>query len=114
MNSIKNTAILLFVGLNIFLLCLLNSCKPISSGDNGELTNLIPSINDWPFSKKIDTFLIRQKKASHIPNSGFSRNTYLKIIEGQVRVFQQYQNDSGRIIDPVEKIEKYFTTACLP
>ena len=112
MNSIKNVAILLFVGLDIFLLFLLNSCNPIRSEDYNQLVQPIPSINDWPFSEKIDTFLIRQKEAPNIVNSGLSKNNYLQIIAGQVRVFQQYQNDSGRIVDPVENMEKYFTTPC--
>ena len=112
MNPIKNTAILLFVVLDIFLLSLLNSCNPTGTEDSGQLAQPIPSIDDWPFSEKIDTFLIRQKEAPNIVNSGLSKNNYLQIIEGQVGVFQQYQNDSGRIVDPVEKVEKYFTTPC--
>ncbi len=105
----KNAIVLLFVGL---LLILLISCIPTSSEDNKEFALPMASMKDWPISEKIDTFLIHQKEAPDVVNSGLSKNTYLQIIEGQVRVFQQYQNDSGRIIDPVEKIEKYFTTPC--
>jgi hypothetical protein len=111
LNPVKNTTII-YTGLAILLSFLLNSCKPIDYEGNSHLANLIPSINDWSFSEKIDTFLIRQKKAIPVFDSGFSKNTYLQIIEGQVRVFHQYQNESGRIIDPVEKIEMYFTTPC--
>lgn len=111
MNPIKNTTFL-FTGFAILLVYLLYSCKPYDYEGNSHVPDLIPSKNEWPFLEKIDTFLIRQKKAAPVPDSGFSKNTYLQIIAGQVHAFQQYQNDSGRIIDPVEKTEMYFTTPC--
>jgi hypothetical protein len=66
----------------------------------------------WLLSERIDSFQNRQKIAPSIVKNGLSRESYLKIIEGQVRAFQKYQNDSGRIIDPVAKKEMYFTTPC--
>ncbi len=96
----------------ILLTCVLNSCKPLDHRDNAGMAGLIPTIDDWSFTQKIDTFLVRQPDVVHAPNSGLSKKAYLQIIEGQVRVFQQYQDKSGRIIDPVEKIEKYYSTPC--
>ena len=34
------------------------------------------------------------------------------MIAGQVLAMRQYQDDEGRIIDPVEGVEKFFTTPC--
>jgi hypothetical protein len=68
--------------------------------------------DNWLLSERIDSFQNRQKIAPSIVKNGLSGESYLKIIEGQVRAFQKYQNDSGRIIDPVVKKEMYFTTPC--
>lgn len=102
----------LFAGIIVVFACLLTSCALNNQKGDIHLHELIPSVEDWRLSEKIDTFLVRQKKSVPAPNSGFSKDTYLHIIEGQVSSFQQYQNDSGRIIDPVEKREMYFTTPC--
>lgn len=36
----------------------------------------------------------------------------MKIIDGHVRAMKQYQNNEGRIIDPDNNVEKYYTTIC--
>ena len=36
----------------------------------------------------------------------------MEVIEGQVKVMRTYQNTDGRIIDPVDKQEKYYATPC--
>ena len=107
----KNIPVLLAT-LVILLPCLVNCGKPRDNSNDAHMAGLIPSISDWSFAEKIDTFMVRQQKAVQAPNSGQSEKTYLQIIAGQVRVFQQYQGGSGRIIDPVEKSEKYYTTPC--
>ncbi len=69
-------------------------------------------LDNWLLSDKINLFLERQKSVPEIAKTGFSKDTYLKIIEGQVRAFKKFQNDSGRIIDPVTKNEMYYATPC--
>ncbi|MFY0628410.1 MAG: hypothetical protein JXR07_19090 [Reichenbachiella sp.] len=78
-------------------------------------SNLIPNtdgINEWLLSKKLDTFFHKLESKELSKPSGLSNNDYLKVIADQVRVMQQYQDSEGRIIDPVEKEEKYYTTPC--
>jgi rhamnogalacturonyl hydrolase YesR len=64
-----------------------------------------------PLADRINTFLARQPGVK-IAASGLGRNDYLRVIEGQVQAMQPYQNAEGRIIDPVEKTEKYYATPC--
>ena len=70
------------------------------------------SLGKWLLSDKIDSFLTRQKESPEFENTGFSRSDYLDMIERQVRVFRECQDNSGRIIDPVKKEEKYYSTPC--
>jgi len=65
-----------------------------------------------PLSKKINTFLKGQHNVSDFESTGLKRNDYLEIIEKQVRAMLKYQDDNGRIIDPVENKEKYYSTPC--
>ena len=44
--------------------------------------------------------------------TGLNKNDYLNLIEGQVRAMLPYQDKDGRIIDPVDQVEKYYTTPC--
>ncbi len=68
--------------------------------------------NLYPFSKKIKRFLELQENAADFKSTELKKEDYLKIIEGQVKAMLKYQNEEGRIIDPVEKVEKYYTTPC--
>ena len=61
---------------------------------------------------KINTFLQRQKAAREFQSTGLDRADYLRAVEGQLRAMRSYQDAAGRLIDPVEKIEKYFATPC--
>ena len=65
-----------------------------------------------PFSDRINAFLQQQSATGKIAATGLGRADYLRVIEGQVRAMRPYQNAEGRIIDPVEKGEKYYTTPC--
>ncbi len=73
----KNAIVLLFVGL---LLILLISCIPTSSEDNKEFALPMASMKDWPISEKIDTFLIHQKEAPDVVNSGFETTYKIQIM----------------------------------
>ncbi|MFH1918512.1 MAG: hypothetical protein ABIP48_01310 [Planctomycetota bacterium] len=66
-----------------------------------------------PLHATVERFLRDQKDAmkSHKP-TGLGRGDYLRVIAGQVEAIGQYQDGEGRIIDPVEKIEKYYATPC--
>jgi rhamnogalacturonyl hydrolase YesR len=68
--------------------------------------------NNWLMTDKKKTFLSRVKTSPELAKTGLSKNDYLKIIEGQVRAIKQYQDVSGRIIDPVKKKEMYYATPC--
>jgi len=69
--------------------------------------------NIHPLSEDIKTFINSQETSlNSFKSTGLTKNDYLSIIEGQVRAMVKYQNDEGRIIDPVENIEKYYTTPC--
>ncbi len=65
-----------------------------------------------PISEKIKSFLDTQEITQNFNTSELSKRDYLKIIENQVSAMVKYQDKSGRIIDPVENIEKYYTTPC--
>jgi len=65
-----------------------------------------------PLAGRIETFRERQALVRDFNPTGQTRVDYLRIIEGQVRAMRQYQAEDGRLIDPVEKVEKYFATPC--
>ena len=66
---------------------------------------------DHPAAQQMNAFLQNQKSAEIKP-TGLKRQDYLEVIAGQVKAMHPYQNGEGRIVDPVEKAEKYFTTPC--
>lgn len=65
-----------------------------------------------PLSEKINRFLTLDNQPLDFKASGLDKKDYLKIIEGQVRAMKPYQDPDGRIIDPVENEEKYYSTPC--
>lgn len=65
-----------------------------------------------PLADTINTFVARQRNWTDFRPSGLSRVDYLRVIEGQVRAMRVYQDATGRIIDPVERVEKFFATPC--
>ena len=65
-----------------------------------------------PFSGAINAFLTRQEATPGFHPTDLKREDYLRVIEGQLKAMRVYQNPDGRIIDPVEKVEKYYTTPC--
>lgn len=66
---------------------------------------------DHPLSEQINAFVANQQ-SQPISHTNLKKIAYLDVIAGQVKVMRQYQNAEGRIIDPVEKTEKFFTTPC--
>ena len=67
------------------------------------------AIKDHPAATQINNFLNNQRKAK-FESTGLKRDDYLTVIAGQVKAMFAYQNEEGRIIDPVDKRETYFTT----
>ncbi len=66
-----------------------------------------------PLAGQINAFLHHQPAATEsLEPTGLTRVDYLRVIQGQVRAMRPYQDADGRIIDPVEKIEKYYATPC--
>ncbi|MDP6637427.1 MAG: hypothetical protein QGG42_21220 [Phycisphaerae bacterium] len=63
-----------------------------------------------PFAGRITAFL--KARSDKIKPTGLSRDDYLSVIYRQVKVMRKHQNPAGRIIDPVEKVEKYYSTPC--
>ena len=66
---------------------------------------------EHPLSMQINAFGENQQEETIAP-TGLTKKDYLEVIAGQVRAMRQYQDAEGRIIDPVEGVEKYFTTPC--
>ncbi len=65
--------------------------------------------SDHPAAQQINSFLKNQSKGK-FKETGLARQDYLEVIASQVKAMSAYQNDAGRIIDPVDKVERYFTT----
>ena len=65
-----------------------------------------------PLEGKMRTFLKNQALVPEFHDSGLTSKDYLKIINGQVKFFRDCQDESGAIIDPVEKIEWQYSTPC--
>jgi len=61
---------------------------------------------------KIGVFLKNQGKEKDFQPSRYTAEDYLRIINGEVAVFRKCQDDSGKIIDPVMKIEWQYSTPC--
>jgi rhamnogalacturonyl hydrolase YesR len=69
---------------------------------------------EHPLYDQINRFLANQggKSGETITPTGLTKKDYLELIAGQVKVMQKYQDADGRIIDPVEGIEKFYATPC--
>jgi hypothetical protein len=63
-----------------------------------------------PFGPQITAFL--KTEPAPIEPTGLTRDDYLSVIAGQVKAMRTYQDADGRIVDPVEKKENYYTTPC--
>lgn len=78
----------------------------------GVASDVVLEADMHPLSEKINTFLRNQEKSASFKPLQKKKDDYLRIIEGQVRAMLKYQNSDGRIIDPVDKVEKYYSTPC--
>ncbi|WP_066631046.1 hypothetical protein [Labilibacter marinus] len=100
----------------VTFLCLLVAlsagCERGSEGTNIRFLVEQDSIETWLLSDKIAAFTEGSKHAELKNTTGLTKNDYLKVIEGQVKVMQTYQNEKGGIVDPVRKKELYYTTPC--
>jgi hypothetical protein len=65
-----------------------------------------------PLAKQIESVMQRQAGMTDFVPTGLKKDDYLRIVDGQVKVMRTYQNDEGRIIDPVLKREFAYTTPC--
>ncbi len=79
---------------------------------NSALRNSKLSNKDHPLAEKINGFTSLQAKKPKVEATGLDRSSYLEIISGQIEVFRKYQDDEGRIIDPVTNKEMYYSTPC--
>ncbi|MHC4799112.1 MAG: LamG domain-containing protein, partial [Planctomycetota bacterium] len=70
------------------------------------------SATTHPLHDKINLFGRRQGDFESFKPTGLSREDYLQVIAGQVRVMRGYQNAAGRIVDPVRREEVYYATPC--
>ncbi|QBG47595.1 hypothetical protein EGM51_09375 [Verrucomicrobia bacterium S94] len=64
-----------------------------------------------PAAKQMNAFLAHQSR-EEIKPLGYKREDYLEVIAGQVKVMHTFQNEEGRIIDPVDHMERYYSTPC--
>ncbi len=65
-----------------------------------------------PLDAKISAFLRRQKEFAGFEDSGIASRDYLRIIAGEVGFFRKCQDETGAIVDPIEKIEWQYSTPC--
>ncbi len=66
---------------------------------------------EHPLGANINRFL-KDQQAGKVEPTGLKKRDYLDVIAGQVKAMRGYQDAQGRIIDPVAKAEKYYTTPC--
>ncbi len=66
---------------------------------------------EHPLGENINRFL-KDQQARQVEPTGLKKRDYLEVIAGQVKAMRGYQDAQGRIIDPVAKAEKYYTTPC--
>lgn len=98
----------------VSIACLLISC---AAGVRRETADILPAAalaaaSDHPLDGTIRQFLKNQAAEKKFAPSGLGAGDYLRIIEGQVKVFINYQDEAGAIIDPVQKIEWQYSTPC--
>jgi hypothetical protein len=88
--------------------------RQAKSGDVRRLAaNILPEKRSHPLDAKIESFLKQQRKTRDVRKlSVQSANDYLRLINGQVAVFRQYQATNGAIIDPQQNIEWQYSTPC--
>jgi len=79
---------------------------PPATLKDGALTS-----REHPLNEQINNF-INNQQGKTITSTNFKKKDYLDVIAGEVKAMHLFQNAEGRIIDPVEKMEKYFTTPC--
>lgn len=89
---------------------LISSCSPPDQALNDSIIPQADSLDQWLLSEKISSFTHHLKQADQVENSGLTKQDYLLVIDMQVRAMQKYQDEQGRIIDPVDGEERYFTT----
>ena len=77
-----------------------------------EEADILPAATSHPLDAKMRSFMEHQASFEGFKPSGLSGRDYLRIINRQVRMFKQYQDSAGAIIDPVEKIEWQYSTPC--
>lgn len=65
-----------------------------------------------PFAKTINELVARQERVKGFQPTGLTKKAYLDVIYAQVKAMQAYQNAEGRIIDPVDKKETYYSSPC--
>lgn len=65
-----------------------------------------------PRAQVINLVLKNLERAPKVEPTGLTRDDYLKFVDGQVRVMRRFQDDQGRIIDPVIKKEVQYATPC--
>ena len=65
-----------------------------------------------PLYRQINAFVSNQQGVKGFKPTGLTRADYLAVIAGQVKAMRAYQDKAGRIIDPVDKVEKYYATPC--
>ena len=67
---------------------------------------------DNPIMPHWDRFREHLSKKPGFQPTGLTRKDYLKVIEGDVDYFRNFQDEQGAIIDPFKKIEWQYSTPC--
>ncbi len=96
------------------------SCALMSEAQAGDETILPPAAlaetplpgNAHPLHRQINAFMARAADRENFTPTRLNRRDYLRVIDGQVRVMQRYQNARGGIVDPVRHEEVYYATPC--
>ncbi len=92
---------------------LITGCKPEFAAQKRSFIVDNDSLGHWLLQKEVQEFTSELNDNQSLDSStGLKKKHYLSVIERQVKVMQSYQDDQGRIIDPVEQKEMYYTTPC--
>jgi len=94
------------------LVAITSGCEKSNAGSDIQFVVVNDSIAPWLLTNRINAFTADIKDLEANNKTGLSKTDYLKVIEGQVKVMQTYQNEKGGIVDPIREKEVYYTTPC--
>lgn len=95
-----------------FLSCMAGSAAALDLGPRPQARgDALGPYGEFPLAELVARFQVDQRQRNSAwKATGLERDEYLRLIQGIVRFFAQFQNDRGAIIDPYEKRERQYST----